>query len=444
MCKYLVAGITNLRNFTEIWRQSAFIPLPDYTTMLKHRSNKLKIINDPVYGFINIPDESIFDLIESSQFQRLRNIKQLGLTHLVFPGAIHTRFQHALGAMHLMGQAIHVLRQKGNDISPNEALALRQAILLHDIGHGPFSHALEGLLLEGINHEQLTGLFMKNMNRMATFNLETAFNIFSNTHPNKALHQLVSGQLDMDRLDYLNRDSFFTGVSEGVVGWDRIIEMLNISEQQLVIEEKGIYSIEKFLVARRLMFWQVYLHKTVLAAENMLKSIIRRAKYLMVNGTTLPATPSLERFLKNHYTLKNFEVDSTLLEDFAMIDDYDIYTAIKIWSQSAESVLRTLCSNFIKRNLYRIEVQKLPFEREYVEQIRKKTGNYYKIGHAEIDYFVIEGTTVNNAYDPDCPSIMVLGRDGSLTDITQASDQLNLKALANPVEKHFLCYSKDL
>jgi len=420
------------------------LPCQNNTTMLKHRSNKLKIINDPVYGFINIPDESIFDLIESPLVQRLRNIKQLGLTHLVYPGAIHTRFQHALGAMHLMGQAIHALRQKGNDISPDEALALRQAILLHDIGHGPFSHALEGLLLQGINHEQLTGLFMRNMNKMATFNLDTAINIFTNTHPNKALHQLVSGQLDMDRLDYLNRDSFFTGVPEGVVGWDRIIEMLNIRNQQLVIDEKGIYSIEKFLVARRLMFWQVYLHKTVLAAENMLISIIRRAKELMANGTTLPSTPSLERFLKNHYTIKNFELDSTLLEDFAMIDDYDIYTAIKIWSQSAESVLRTLCSNFIKRNLYRIEMQKLPFEREYVEQIRKKTENYYKISPEEIDYFVIEGITVNNAYDPDCPSIMVMGRDGSLTDITQASDQLNLKALANPVEKHFLCYSKDL
>jgi len=411
---------------------------------MKLRNNKLKIINDPVYGFIQIPDESIFDLIETPYFQRLRNIKQLGLTHLVYPGAIHTRFQHALGAMYLMGQALEVLERKGHNITSEESLALRQAILLHDIGHGPFSHSLEGLLLDGINHEQLTFLLMKRLSKMASFDLDIALEIFNNTYHKKALHALVNGQLDMDRLDYLNRDSFFTGVSEGVVSWDRIIGMINISNQQLVVEEKGIYSIEKFIVARRLMFWQVYLHKTVLAAEQMLRSIVLRAKELAAQGVALAATPSLERFLKKSYSFEQFAADDSLLDDFAHIDDYDIYTAIKIWSKSSDWLLSTLCSSFIKRNLFRIELQKLPFEPHYVDQIRQKTIEFFKMQSCDAKYFVIEGKTVNNAYNPDYGSITVLGRDGSLTDITHASDQLNIKALAGPVEKYFLCYPREI
>jgi len=412
--------------------------------MSNRKTNKLKTINDPVYGFINIPFEAIFDLIESPFFQRLRNIKQLGLAHLVFPGAIHTRFHHALGAMHLMGLAIKALRSKGHEITEEEVLGLTQAILLHDVGHGPFSHTLEQVLLPELTHEDLTELFMHRLNRQAGYNLAVAIGIFKGTYPKKALHQLVSGQLDMDRLDYLNRDSFFTGVPEGIVGWDRIIEMLNISDENLVVDEKGIYSVEKFIIARRLMFWQVYLHKTVIAAEQLLSSIIRRATFLSRNGEALPATPALGRFLINNFGKKDFACDDTILLDYAFLDDYDVYTALKVWANHQDSIISQLCSSFIKRNLFRVEMQKIPFSRDYVEDLKKKTSKLFKIPMFETGYFVVEGKTSNSAYDTNIDQILVMSRDGRLTDLPHASDQFNIKALSQPVEKYFLCYPKAL
>lgn len=405
-------------------------------------TNKLKIFNDPVYGFIHVPDESIFDLIETPYFQRLRNIKQLGMTHLVYPGALHTRFHHSMGAMYLATQAIEILRFKGHEVNEQDALSLIQAILLHDLGHGPFSHALENVLIADMNHEDLTGLFMQHLNKESAHSLKGALDIFHNTHPKKALHQLVAGQLDMDRLDYLNRDSFYTGVSEGVVSWDRIIKMLNISDDQLVIDEKGIYSIEKFIVARRLMYWQVYLHKTVISAEKLLNSIVRRAQYLAIAGEPLFASPALDRFLRKKYYRKDLLVDQSLLEDYALIDDHDLQAAIKVWVNHTDRVLSLLCSNLVNRHLFRIEIQKMPFTAEYLEEIRFRTRSLCGISEEDTEYFVISGITRNSAYDPVIGNIMVLSRDGTLTDIAQASDHLNISVLSQPVEKFFVCYPK--
>ncbi len=413
--------------------------------MSKNTGNKLKIFNDPVYGFINVPDATIFDIIETPFFQRLRNIKQLGLTHLVYPGALHTRFHHAMGAMYLMLQAIEILRFKGHAISRDEALAVTQAILLHDIGHGPFSHALENSLVDGLSHEELTEMFMKKLNNLLPHSLDEAISIFKNTHPKKHLHQLVSGQLDMDRLDYLNRDSFFTGVSEGVISWDRIIKMLNVAGDRLVIDEKGIYSIEKFIIARRLMYWQVYLHKTVITAERMFVSTMKRARELSLAGEKLFATPPLQRFLNNLYTKVDFQADESLLEDFALLDDYDIYAAIKTWVTHADPVLSRLANGLVSRKLLKIELQKAPFSEEYIYRIIKAVQKDFKLSEpGDANYFVINGLTRNYAYDPGAGGIMILSRDGTLTDVTTASDQLNINMLSRPVEKHYLCYPKTL
>ncbi len=406
--------------------------------------NKLKIFNDPVYGFINIPDESIFDILETPYFQRLRNIKQLGMSHLVYPGALHTRFHHAMGAMYLMGQALEILRFKGHDITDKEALAVTQAILVHDIGHGPFSHALENTLVDNIHHERLTGMFMERLNETLPHSLDEAIQIYHNNHPKKYLHQLVAGQLDMDRIDYLNRDSFFTGVSEGVISWDRIIKMLNIAEDKLVIDEKGIYSIEKFLIARRLMFWQVYLHKTVIAAENMMVSILKRAKELALAGETLFATPPLTRFLHKHYSEYDFLNDNTLLEDYSLLDDADIFSAIKTWTTHDDPVLSFLCRSIVERKLFRIEMQHVPFTEEYEGDIRHLATRQYPIPDEAAGYLVISGMISNNAYDPDTGGIPVLSGDGTLIDIGKASDQLNINVLSQPVKKFFLCYPKSL
>ncbi|MDR4988389.1 MAG: HD domain-containing protein [Bacteroidales bacterium] len=413
--------------------------------MTTFSDKKLTIINDPVYGFINVSDVSLFDLIETPCFQRLRNIKQLGLTHLVYPGALHTRFHHALGAMYLMSQAIDILRFKGHDISETEALAATQAILLHDMGHGPFSHALEHTIIEELSHEDLTEMFMRRLDANTPHGLEEAISIFKNSHPKKHLHQLVSGQLDMDRLDFLNRDSFFTGVSEGIISWDRIIKMLNISEEKLVIDKKGIYSIEKFIIARRLMYWQVYLHKTVIAAENMLASLLKRARFLMQAGEQLHASPPLKRFLGNTYNRKDFIGDSSLLDDFALLDDTDISAAVKMWRTHDDIILNTLAEGLLNRKLFRIEIQKSPFSEEYVFNIKKAVLKKYGFGDAEdAGYFVIGGLTSNNAYDPGAGGIMILSPDGELRDVGEASDQLNINVLSQPVEKHFLCYPKTI
>ncbi len=404
--------------------------------------NKLKIFNDPVYGFINVPNEAVFDLIENPFFQRLRHIKQLGLTHLVYPGALHTRLHHAMGAMYLTTQALEILRFKGHEISEEEALGVTQAILLHDIGHGPFSHALENALVHQMNHEDLSEMFMYRLKDQNHEGMDTAISIFKNNYPKKFLHQLVAGQLDMDRLDYLNRDSFFTGVSEGVISWDRIIKMLNIVKDQLVIDEKGIYSIEKFIIARRLMYWQGYLHKTVIAAETLLTSILKRAKVLALAGEDLFSTPPLKRLLRKKYYKADFEKDPTLLEDFSLLDDYDVYASIKVWAEHKDQVLIRLCKNLTNRTLFRIEMQRTPFPEEYIENIRVHTSRLFDISHAETDYFVIHGSTRNNAYDPAVGSIRILSRTGDLTDIASASDQLNISVLSHTVEKYFLCYPK--
>ncbi len=413
--------------------------------MASSAHNKLKIFNDPVYGFVNVPDEGIFDLIETPWFQRLRHIKQLGMTHLVYPGALHTRFHHAMGAMYLMGQAVEILRFKGHDLSDQDARALTQTIILHDIGHGPFSHALEHTLVEGLTHEDLTLLIMERLNQSGVHNLDEAIRIFQNTHPHTYLHQLVSGQIDMDRLDYLNRDSFFTGVSEGVVSWDRIIKMLNIKNGQVVIDEKGIYSIEKFIIARRLMYWQVYLHKTVLAAENMLTSLLRRARQLARAGEKLPASQALLRLLNGNHQKSDFRKDPTLLDDFLLLDDHDLHCAIKAWIDHSDPILSRLAKGIVFRRLFRIEISKSPFSDDYIHGIKQCVIRQFDLPHSQdAAYLVVGGLTTNNAYDPGSRGIQILSREGTLTELSQASDQLNISLLSHPVEKYYLCYPKEL
>ncbi|MFM9027480.1 MAG: HD domain-containing protein, partial [Bacteroidota bacterium] len=327
-------------------------------------------MNDPIYGFIKLPSDLVFRLIEHPYFQRLRRIRQLGMTHLVYPGAHHTRFHHALGAMYLMGRAIDILRSKGQEITRDEAEAATVAILLHDIGHGPFSHALEDSIVRGIKHEELSALFMDRLNKDFGGALELALSIFRGKYPKKFLHQLVSSQLDMDRLDYLNRDSFFTGVSEGVISFDRILEMLQVRNDQLVVEEKGIYSIEKFIVARRLMYWQVYLHKTVVGAECLLTGILRRARQVALGDSHLFTTPALRTFLLNDYTRSDFDSDSGLLDAFAGLDDSDITSSIKVWTNHPDFVLSELSKRLLHRRLFKIVLRREPFSCKESEEFR--------------------------------------------------------------------------
>jgi hypothetical protein len=405
-------------------------------------SNQLKIVNDPIYGFIRLPSEQVFRLIEHPYFQRLRRIRQLGMTHLVYPGALHTRFHHALGAMHLMGEAIEVLRSKGHDITPEEAEAVTIAILLHDIGHGPFSHALEDSIVPGIRHEELSSLFMDRLNRDFDGALELALTIFRDRYPKRFLHQLVSSQLDMDRLDYLGRDSFFTGVSEGVISHDRIIEMLDVYEDQLAIEEKGIYSIEKFIVARRLMYWQVYLHKTVVGAERLLISILKRAGELVRSGTSLFATPALDLFLRNSFSPDDFSRRPELLDAFAELDDSDITTAVKIWSKGPDYILRELCSRLVNRRLFKIILRKEPFSKGEIDAVADRIRDQYSIADQDLHYFLETGSIVNNAYNSNSDKINIVLKDGRVMDIAEAADTLNIKVLSTPVQKHYLSFPK--
>jgi hypothetical protein len=406
--------------------------------------NKKKIINDPVYGFITVPSNLIFDLIEHPYFQRLRNIKQLGMTHLVYPGALHTRFHHALGVMHLMGMAIETLRNKGHHITADEEEAVTIAILLHDIGHGPYSHALEHTIVDGIPHEHISTLLMNNLNREFDNKLELAIEIFNNKYHKNFLYQLVSGQMDIDRLDYLNRDSFFTGVSEGVIGFDRIIKMLDIVEGELVIEIKGIYSVEKFLIARRLMYWQVYLHKAVVAAEQMLVKILDRAKHLAASGSALFATPSLSYFLNNVVTEADFRDKPETLECFTLLDDYDIFTSVKVWASHDDFILSTLCKSLLSRNLYHVDITSGVPDEGVKNKLIVKALEKFPIKESEASYFVFTDTLSNNAYKVGAENINILMKDGSVKDITQASDNSSLEALSKTVEKHILCYSKEL
>jgi HD superfamily phosphohydrolase len=406
--------------------------------------NKKKIINDPVYGFITIPSDLVFDLIQHPYVQRLRYIKQLGMTHLVYPGALHTRFHHALGAMHLMGFAIETIKSKGQAISFEEEQAVTIAILLHDIGHGPFSHALEHTIVDGVSHEHISTLLMDNLNREFGGKLELALEIFNNRYHKKFLHQLVSGQLDLDRMDYLNRDSFFTGVSEGVISFDRIIKMLDVVDDQLVIEEKGIYSIEKFLIARRLMYWQVYLHKTVIAAEQMLVKILERAKELSQEGRNLFASPCFSYFLKNSISMQDFKNNPLNIERFTKLDDNDIFTSIKVWVNDEDLILSTLCSHLISRNLYQVEITNEPPSIERINDLAEKVTDEYEISDDDTSYFVFTDTIKNKAYSVGDGSIKILMKDGFIQDIAKASDNSNLEALARTVQKYILCYLKEL
>ena len=406
------------------------------------KSNKLKIVNDPIYGFITIPYEIVFDIIEHPYYQRLRRIKQLGLTSLVYPGALHTRFHHAMGAMYLMGEAIEVLKAKGIEISDAEAEGVTLAILLHDIGHGPFSHALETSIVNGISHEDISLLFMDKLNKHFNNKLSLAISIFKNEYKKKFLHQLVSSQLDMDRLDYLMRDSFFTGVSEGVISAERIIKMLTVVNDSLAIEAKGIYSIEKFIVARRLMYWQVYLHKTVLAAEILLVNILKRAKELILKGEKLFATPSLLLFLENKFTKSDFESKESILQEFSQLDDYDIYASVKVWMKHPDKVMSEMCSMLINRQLFKIELQNSAFSSEQIQATREQIKKAKHLNDNEIDYYVFTDKVTNSAYKSNDEKINILFKNGELKDLATASDQLNISALSKTVEKYFLCYPK--
>lgn len=400
-------------------------------------------MNDPVYGFITIPNELIADLIEHPWFQRLRRIKQLGLSHLVYPGALHTRFHHAIGAMHLMQQAIDVLRNKGHEITSDEEQGALIAILLHDIGHAPFSHTLEHTIVRDINHESLSLIFMHALNKQFGGKLGTAIRIFTHDYPKRFLSQLISGQLDMDRLDYLRRDSFYSGVSEGVVSSQRIIKMLNIANDTLVVEEKGIYSIEKFIVARRLMYWQVYLHKTVIAAEFMLVKIMERARELAHGGHELFCSPNLRTFLYRFHPRQAFE-QTEILEAYAGLDDYDIMGAIKVWTAYSDKVLSELCKRLIDRRLFKIEIQKAPIDPDYHRNILDKTSVRIGLTPEETHYFVVQDQISNLAYAKTDERIMILNKKGEVKDIAAASDTLNISMLSEAVTKHFICYPKDI
>lgn len=406
--------------------------------------NKKKIINDPVYGFITIPSALVYDLISHPYFQRLRYIKQLGMTHLVYPGALHTRFHHAIGAMHLMSLALEVLRNKGHQISSEEEEAATIAILLHDIGHGPFSHALEHTLVNGIKHEDISMLMMDKLNEEFNGRLTPAITIFRGRYHRNFFCQLISGQLDLDRMDYLNRDSFFTGVSEGVISFDRIIKMFNVVDDQLVIEEKGIYSIEKFLIARRLMYWQVYLHKTVIAGEQLLVKILERAKELASGGETLFATPALQHFLQNDITELNFFEDEYHLLQFSKLDDQDIYASVKVWENHSDVILSRLCKMLNSRTLYKVEISNTEPSADRIEHLAIQTALALNLEEDDVAYFVFTDTIRNRAYNAGNSNINILMKNNELVDIAKASDLSNLESLDKTVKKHILCYTRDI
>ncbi len=405
--------------------------------------NKKKIFNDPVYGFITIPGRHIYDIIEHPYFQRLRRIKQLGLTDFVYPGALHTRFHHALGAMHLMTKALDTLRSKGVMIFEAEYEAAQMAILLHDIGHGPFSHTLEFSLFKDVNHEQISLWIFKRLNAEFGGKLELAIQIFTGKYHRKFLHQLVSSQLDADRLDYLRRDCFFTGVMEGTIGSERIIKMLNVVDDQLVVEEKGIYSIENFLNARRLMYWQVYLHKASVSAESMLISLMKRAKKLTQSGKEVTATPALKIFLEQDITVAEFQKDKDLLDVFGMLDDSDIWGSIKFWAQHDDFVLKTLSQNLLRRKLFKIELSSEKIAKDRIKELND-TLLQKGFDQSNIKYFVQKGSVSNAAYVARDTSINILTKAGEVVDVASATDLPNIKAISKIVKKYYLSYPKDI
>ena len=406
-------------------------------------TNKKKIVNDPIYGFVSIPDELHFDIIEHPYFQRLRRIKQVSLTNLVFPSALHTRFAHSLGAMHLMRRAIHLLRGKGYDITNEELEAASLAILLHDSGHGPFSHTLESSIVKGISHEDLSVMIMKKFNDLHDGRLDMALRIFTGDYEKGFLTKLISSQLDVDRIDYLKRDSFFTGVAEGNVNAERLLDMMEVVDNELAIEAKGIYSVESFLVSRRIMYWQVYMHKTVLSAEYMLREILKRAR-LISQVRPLPASPALSFFLKHDGAFDGTEDQDELLEQFGRLDDYDVMAAVKLWCDDPDFVLSTLCQRLVNRHLFKIEISKEPFDPNYVDDVLHRIAALYDISLYDASFMLLQGISSNHAYHPKKPAINILYKDGSIKDISEASDQLNISVLSQPVVKHFICYPKEL
>ncbi len=411
-------------------------------------TNKRKIINDPVYGFISIPGDFVFDLIEHPWFQRLRNIKQLGLTSFVYPGANHSRFQHGLGALHLMDMAILTLRSKGVLISPEEEEATCIAILLHDAGHGPFSHALENSIISGITHEDLSLLLMRKLNETYDGKLDLAIDIFRGLYSRKFFHELISGQIDMDRLDYLRRDSFFTGVIEGSVGSDRIIRMLNVVDDSLVVDEKGIYSLEKFLIARRLMYWQVYMHKTVIASESLLVNILKRAKELANEGIDLYATPSLSFFLYNNFGKADLTSDGNftpglIAANFTKLDDTDILVSSKYWTDHSDPVLSDLSGRLLRRDLFAIELQNDPFPEKRLKELRTLAGDLMKVCPEFEDYYVFTNSISNLAYTPEAPEVKILLKNGTTADISSVSDMFDHRFISERITKYFLCYPKE-
>lgn len=415
---------------------------------MAYKTNKRKIINDPVYGFISIPGDLIYDIIEHPWFQRLRNIKQLGLTSFVYPGANHSRFQHGLGALYLMDTAIRTLKSKGVNISAEEEEAVLIAILLHDIGHGPFSHALETSLINGIKHEDLSLLLMEKLNEAFNGRLDLATGIFKGSYTRKFLHELIAGQMDMDRLDYLRRDSFFTGVIEGSVGSDRIIRMLNVVNDSLVIDEKGIYSLEKFLIARRLMYWQVYMHKTVLSSESLLVKVLKRAKELAMQGADLFATPALRFFLYNNIgpeELGDSGVFSPglIASNFTRLDDTDILASAKYWADHNDPVLSDLSARLMTRRLLAVELQNVPFSDARIDELKEQVIKNIKINREMADYYVFTNSISNLAYAPDAPEVMILLKNGSIADITTVSDIFDHRLLSERITKYFLCYPKE-
>jgi HD superfamily phosphohydrolase len=406
------------------------------------QTNKLKIFNDPIYGFITIPNSLVYDLVQHPYFQRLRRISQMGLSYLVYPGAHHTRFHHALGAMHMMQQAVEVLRFKGVVISKEEENALYIAILLHDIGHGPFSHAMEHSIVEEVNHEAISLLFMNQLNEEFNGQLSLAIKVFKGEYHRKFMLQLISSQLDMDRMDYLKRDSFYSGVAEGNINSDRLIQMMNVVDDVLVMEEKGIYSIEKFLMARRLMYWQAYLHKTSLVAELTLTKTLQRAKELLQKGVNVDCSGPLKYFMEHKVTLENFSTAD--LDTFAQLDDFDIISALKNWQHHEDFILSSLSKMIINRDLSKVKLNSEKFPAEVLQEMSAQFAKTHHLSLQDTKYFIFKGKIKNQAYSKEAEPIRILKKDRSIEDVVEASDQLNLKALSKPVTKYFICYPKQL
>ncbi len=402
-----------------------------------------KIINDPVFGFIRIPKGLLYDIVKHPYFFRLSRIKQLGLAYMVFPGAQHTRFQHSIGAYHLVVGAMRSLIRKGNFIFDSEEEAVSAAILMHDIGHGPFSHVLENTLIHNVSHEEISLMIMERLNEEFRGELTLAIKIFKNEYPKQFLHQLISSQLDVDRLDYLRRDSFFSGVTEGNIGSSRIIDMLNVVDDHLVVEKKGIYSIENYLVSRRLMYWQVYLHKTAVSAEHMLINALRRAKDLAREGVELFASPALHYFLYRDVDDQLFNADGTALDNFLLLDDYDIWASLKVWQHHDDPILALLSRNLLSRNIFKVEVSDTPFEQEYINSKILSISDAYGISHEQIRRYLIAekevGKDMYNLYDD---RIEILDKDGSITDVADVSDMLNIETLSKHVKKYYLCFQR--